>query len=62
VAQAVIESPLEPRLDAIITALRGAAKRGEIRPGSITSLLARTGAALGLIHVRAWQSTGAIAV
>ena len=49
VAQTVIESLLEPRLDAITTALRRAAKRGEIRPGAVTSLLAQTGPAL-VIH------------
>ena len=49
VAQTVIESLLEPRLDAITTALRRAAKRGEIRPGAVTSLLAETGPAL-VIH------------
>jgi AcrR family transcriptional regulator len=45
-AEAVIESLLEPRLDAISAALRRAARRGEIRPGAVTSLLAQTGPAL----------------
>ena len=48
-AEAVIESLLEPRLDAISAALRRAARRGEIRPGAVTSLLAQTGPAL-VIH------------
>ena len=45
-AEAIIETLLEPRLDAITAALRRAAKRGEIRPGAITGLLAQTGPAL----------------
>lgn len=45
-AEAIIETLLEPRLDAITAALRRAAKRGEIRPGAITVLLAQTGPAL----------------
>lgn len=45
-AEAIIEVLLEPRLDAITAALRRAAKRGEIRPSSITGLLAQTGPAL----------------
>jgi len=48
-AEAVIESLLEPRLDAISASLRRAARRGEIRPGAVTSLLAQTGPAL-VIH------------
>ncbi len=48
-AEAIIETLLEPRLDAITAALRRAAKRGEIRPGAITGLLAQTGPAL-VIH------------
>lgn len=48
-AEAIIETLLEPRLDAITAALRQAAKRGEIRPGAITGLLAQTGPAL-VIH------------
>ena len=48
-AEAVIESLLEPRLNAISAALRRAARRGEIRPGAVTSLLAQTGPAL-VIH------------
>jgi AcrR family transcriptional regulator len=48
-AQAVIESLLEPRLDAIMAALRRAARRGEIRPGAVSSLLAQTGPAL-VVH------------
>ena len=48
-AEAVIESLLEPRLDAISAALRRAARRGEIRPGAVTSLLAQAGPAL-VIH------------
>jgi AcrR family transcriptional regulator len=48
-AEAIIEILLEPRLDAITAALRRAAKRGEIRPGAITGLLAQTGPAL-VIH------------
>ena len=48
-AEAVIESLLKPRLDAISAALRRAARRGEIRPGAVTSLLAQTGPAL-VIH------------
>lgn len=48
-AEAIIESLLEPRLDAITAALRRAAKRGEIRPGAVTGLLAQTGPAL-VIH------------
>jgi AcrR family transcriptional regulator len=48
-AEAIIETLLEPRLDAIAAALRRAAKRGEIRPGAITGLLAQTGPAL-VIH------------
>jgi AcrR family transcriptional regulator len=48
-AEAIIETLLEPRLDAITAALRRAAKRGEIRPGVITDLIARTGPAL-VIH------------
>jgi hypothetical protein len=49
VAAAIIETLLEPRLDAITAALRRAAKRGEIRPGAVTGLLAQTGPAL-VIH------------
>jgi AcrR family transcriptional regulator len=49
VAEAIIETLLEPRLDAITAALRRAAKRGEIRPGAVTGLLAQTGPAL-VIH------------
>jgi AcrR family transcriptional regulator len=45
-AEAIIETLLEPRLDAITAALRRASKRGEIRPGAITGLLAQTGPAL----------------
>jgi hypothetical protein len=48
-AEAIIETLLEPRLDAITAALRRAAKRGEIRPGAVTGLLAQTGPAL-VIH------------
>ena len=48
-AEAIIETLLEPRLDAITAVLRRAAKRGEIRPGAITGLLAQTGPAL-VIH------------
>ena len=48
-AEAVIQSLLEPRLDAITTALRRAARRGEIRPGAVTELLAQVGPAL-VIH------------
>ncbi len=48
-AEAIIETLLEPRPDAITAALRRAAKRGEIRPGAITGLLAQTGPAL-VIH------------
>jgi AcrR family transcriptional regulator len=46
VAEAIIEILLEPRLDAITAALRRAARRGEIRPGAVTGLLAQTGPAL----------------
>ena len=49
VAAAIIESLLDPRLEAITTALRRGAKRGEIRAGAVTDLLARTGPAL-VIH------------
>lgn len=45
----VIDTVQEPRLDAIMTALRRAARRGEIRPGAATELLARVGPAL-IIH------------
>lgn len=45
-AEAIIETLLEPRLDAITAALRRAAKRGEIRPGAVTGLLAQAGPAL----------------
>jgi AcrR family transcriptional regulator len=48
-AEAIIETLLEPRLDAVTAALRRAAKRGEIRPAVITGLLAQTGPAL-VIH------------
>ena len=48
-AEAIIETLLEPRLDAITAALRRAAKRGEIRPSAITGLLAQTGPAL-VVH------------
>lgn len=48
-AEAVIESLLEPRMDAITAALRRAAKRGEIRPGAVTGLLAEAGPAL-VVH------------
>jgi AcrR family transcriptional regulator len=48
-AAAVIDNLLEPRLDAIMAALRRAARRGEIRPGVVSELLARTGPAL-IIH------------
>jgi len=48
-AETIIETLLEPRLDALTAALRRAAKRGEIRPGAITGLLAQAGPAL-VIH------------
>jgi hypothetical protein len=48
-AEAIIETLLEPRLDAITAALRRAARRGDIRPGAVTGLLAQTGPAL-IIH------------
>jgi AcrR family transcriptional regulator len=44
----IVEMAL-PRLDGITAALRRAAKRGEIRPGAVTGLLAQTGPAL-VIH------------
>jgi AcrR family transcriptional regulator len=48
-AEAVIQSLLEPRLAAVTTALRRAARRGEIRPGAVTELLAQVGPAM-VIH------------
>jgi hypothetical protein len=42
----VIDRLLEPRLEAIMGAMRRAAGRGEIRPGAASELLARVGPAL----------------
>jgi AcrR family transcriptional regulator len=55
-AEAIIETLLEPRLDAISAALRRAARRGEIRPGVITGLLAQTGPALVINQLMHYSS------
>lgn len=46
VAASVIDTLLEPRLRAIMDALRRAARRGDVRPASVSELLVRVGPAL----------------
>lgn len=55
-ASAVIDKLLEPRLEAIITAMRRASRRGEIRPGAVSELIARVGPAL-IIHQHLYDGT-----
>lgn len=45
-AAAVIDTLLEPRMQAIMTALRRAARRGEVRPAAVSELLVRVGPTL----------------
>lgn len=52
----VIDTLLEPRLDSIMTAMRRAARRGEIRATAVSELLARVGPAL-IIQQRLYNGT-----
>jgi AcrR family transcriptional regulator len=52
----VIDTLLEPRLDSIMTAIRRAARRGEIRAAAVSELIARVGPAL-IIQQRLYNGT-----
>ena len=55
-ASTVIDKLLEPRLEAIMTAMRRASRRGEIRPAAVSELIARVGPAL-IIQQRLYDAT-----
>lgn len=46
VAGAVVDTLLEPRMHALMAAMRRAARRGEVRPAVVSELLVRVGPAL----------------